>query len=58
MTCGDSFSRRVHSGILRDMSLLGYLGQLQCPDIGAVIPLHGLVPYQVSKRRCCGEPGS
>ncbi|XP_075577724.1 polynucleotide 5'-hydroxyl-kinase NOL9 [Pelecanus crispus] len=38
---------RVHSGILRDMSILGYLGQLQSPDIGAVLPLHSLVPYQV-----------
>ncbi|KAM8989626.1 polynucleotide 5'-hydroxyl-kinase NOL9 isoform 1-T1 [Ara ararauna] len=38
---------RVHSGILRDMSMLGYLGQLQAPDIGAVLPLHSLVPYQV-----------
>ncbi|NWX13920.1 NOL9 kinase, partial [Aegotheles bennettii] len=38
---------RVHSGILRDMSILGYLGQLQSPDIGAVLPLHTLVPYQV-----------
>uniref|UniRef100_A0A8C3PL58 Polynucleotide 5'-hydroxyl-kinase NOL9 n=1 Tax=Calidris pygmaea TaxID=425635 RepID=A0A8C3PL58_9CHAR len=39
---------RVHSGVLRDMSILGYLGQLQSPDIGAVLPLHSLVPYQVS----------
>ncbi|NXI54350.1 NOL9 kinase, partial [Chloroceryle aenea] len=38
---------RVHSSILRDMSILGYLGQLQSPDVGAVLPLHGLVPYQV-----------
>uniref|UniRef100_A0A8C4UYM6 Polynucleotide 5'-hydroxyl-kinase NOL9 n=1 Tax=Falco tinnunculus TaxID=100819 RepID=A0A8C4UYM6_FALTI len=38
---------RVHSSILRDMSILGYLGQLQSPDIGAVLPLHSLVPYQV-----------
>ncbi|XP_051642535.1 polynucleotide 5'-hydroxyl-kinase NOL9 isoform X1 [Manacus candei] len=38
---------RVHSGILRDMSILGYLGHLQYPDIGAVLPLHSLVPYQV-----------
>uniref|UniRef100_A0A8D0FBC8 Polynucleotide 5'-hydroxyl-kinase NOL9 n=1 Tax=Strix occidentalis caurina TaxID=311401 RepID=A0A8D0FBC8_STROC len=37
----------VHSSILRDMSILGYLGQLQSPDIGAVLPLHSLVPYQV-----------
>ncbi|KAM3659573.1 polynucleotide 5'-hydroxyl-kinase NOL9 isoform 2-T2 [Ammospiza maritima maritima] len=38
---------RVHSSILRDMSILGYLGHLQSPDIGAVLPLHSLVPYQV-----------
>ncbi|KFQ29816.1 Polynucleotide 5'-hydroxyl-kinase NOL9, partial [Mesitornis unicolor] len=38
---------RVHSGILRDMAMLGYLGQLQPPDVGAVLPLHSLVPYQV-----------
>uniref|UniRef100_A0A8C3P0D9 Polynucleotide 5'-hydroxyl-kinase NOL9 n=1 Tax=Cyanoderma ruficeps TaxID=181631 RepID=A0A8C3P0D9_9PASS len=37
----------VHSGILHDMSILGYLGHLQSPDIGAVLPLHCLVPYQV-----------
>ncbi|NXH16365.1 NOL9 kinase, partial [Bucco capensis] len=38
---------RTHSSILRDMSILGYLGQLQSPDIGVVLPLHTLVPYQV-----------
>ncbi|NXY05057.1 NOL9 kinase, partial [Pteruthius melanotis] len=38
---------RVHCSILRDMSILGYLGHLQSPDIGAVLPLHSLVPYQV-----------
>ncbi|NWY48956.1 NOL9 kinase, partial [Sylvia atricapilla] len=38
---------RVHSSVLRDMSILGYLGHLQNPDIGAVLPLHYLVPYQV-----------
>ncbi|NWY61874.1 NOL9 kinase, partial [Chionis minor] len=38
---------RVHSSVLRDMSILGYLGQLQSPDIRAVLPLHSLVPYQV-----------
>lgn len=44
------FCRRVHSSILRDMAILGYLGQLQSPDSGAVLPLHGLVPYQVNGR--------
>ncbi|KAM6402480.1 polynucleotide 5'-hydroxyl-kinase NOL9 isoform 2-T2 [Rhynochetos jubatus] len=38
---------RVHSSILRDMAILGYLGQLQSPDIGAVVPLQALLPYQV-----------
>lgn len=47
--CG-CFCRRVHSSILRDMSILGYLGQLQSPDVGAVLPLHSLVPYQVNGR--------
>uniref|UniRef100_A0A669QVU0 Polynucleotide 5'-hydroxyl-kinase NOL9 n=1 Tax=Phasianus colchicus TaxID=9054 RepID=A0A669QVU0_PHACC len=37
----------VHSSILRDMSILGYLGQLQPPDVASVLPLHSLVPYQV-----------
>ncbi|NXQ46528.1 NOL9 kinase, partial [Catharus fuscescens] len=44
---GQAGEARVHSGILRDMSILGYLGHLQSPDIGAVLPLHSLVPYQV-----------
>ncbi|NWR82014.1 NOL9 kinase, partial [Centropus unirufus] len=44
---GNGSEARTHSGVLRDMTLLGYLGQLQCPDIGAVVPLHSLVPYQV-----------
>lgn len=48
LTWGCSF-RRVHSSILRDMSILGYLGHLQSPDIGAVLPLHSLVPYQVKE---------
>ncbi|NXL94933.1 NOL9 kinase, partial [Alectura lathami] len=38
---------RVHSSVLRDMSILGYLGQLQPPELGSVLPLHSLVPYQV-----------
>lgn len=48
LTQGCSF-RRVHSGILQDMSILGYLGHLQSPDIGVVLPLHSLVPYQVKE---------
>ncbi|XP_064381419.1 polynucleotide 5'-hydroxyl-kinase NOL9 isoform X2 [Dromaius novaehollandiae] len=38
---------RVHSSVLRDMAIVGYLGQLQPPDVGSVLPLHSLVPYQV-----------
>uniref|UniRef100_A0A8C2T7S3 Polynucleotide 5'-hydroxyl-kinase NOL9 n=1 Tax=Coturnix japonica TaxID=93934 RepID=A0A8C2T7S3_COTJA len=35
------------ASILRDMSILGYLGQLQPPDVPSVLPLHSIVPYQV-----------
>ncbi|NWI19819.1 NOL9 kinase, partial [Crypturellus soui] len=38
---------RVHSSVLRDMAILGYLGQLQPPGLGSALPLHSLVPYQV-----------
>uniref|UniRef100_A0A3Q4G332 Polynucleotide 5'-hydroxyl-kinase NOL9 n=1 Tax=Neolamprologus brichardi TaxID=32507 RepID=A0A3Q4G332_NEOBR len=31
----------------RNLSLLAYLSQLQCPDPGPVRPLHSLTPYQV-----------
>ncbi|XP_031469114.1 polynucleotide 5'-hydroxyl-kinase NOL9 [Phasianus colchicus] len=44
---GAAGEARVHSSILRDMSILGYLGQLQPPDVASVLPLHSLVPYQV-----------
>ncbi|XP_072210409.1 polynucleotide 5'-hydroxyl-kinase NOL9 [Excalfactoria chinensis] len=44
---GAAGEARVHSSILRDMSILGYLGQLQPPDAASVLPLHSLVPYQV-----------
>ncbi|NXX82718.1 NOL9 kinase, partial [Urocolius indicus] len=44
---GAAGEARVHSIILQDMSILGYLGQLQDPDVGALLPLHSLVPYQV-----------
>lgn len=32
----------------RELSLLGYLSQLQSPDPGPVRPLHTLTPYQVN----------
>uniref|UniRef100_A0A8C2T739 Polynucleotide 5'-hydroxyl-kinase NOL9 n=1 Tax=Coturnix japonica TaxID=93934 RepID=A0A8C2T739_COTJA len=38
---------RLDFSILRDMSILGYLGQLQPPDVPSVLPLHSIVPYQV-----------
>ncbi|XP_003225740.2 polynucleotide 5'-hydroxyl-kinase NOL9 [Anolis carolinensis] len=38
---------RTHSSTLRDLALLGYLGQLQPPEQEPVLPLHSLVPYQV-----------
>ncbi|XP_054856949.1 polynucleotide 5'-hydroxyl-kinase NOL9 [Eublepharis macularius] len=38
---------RTHSSVLRDMAVLGYLGQLQPSSIELVLPLHSLVPYQV-----------
>jgi len=48
----------VHSSILRDMSILGYLGQLQPPDVASVLPLHSLVPYQVCGPSGGGVPGA
>ncbi|KAM6216890.1 polynucleotide 5'-hydroxyl-kinase NOL9 [Rhynchocyon petersi] len=40
-------NRELHNKVLRDLAILGYLGQLQHPDPKAVSPLHGLIPYQV-----------
>ncbi|XP_072833828.2 polynucleotide 5'-hydroxyl-kinase NOL9 [Pogona vitticeps] len=40
-------SVRTHSSTLRDLAVLGYLGLLQPSDSESVLPLHGLVPYQV-----------
>lgn len=48
----------MHSSILRDMSILGYLGQLQPPDVASVLPLHSLVPYQVCGPSGGGVPGA
>uniref|UniRef100_A0A7M4EWV9 Polynucleotide 5'-hydroxyl-kinase NOL9 n=1 Tax=Crocodylus porosus TaxID=8502 RepID=A0A7M4EWV9_CROPO len=44
---GNAAKARVHSSILRDMAMLGYLGQLQPLETKSVLPLHSLVPYQV-----------
>ncbi|XP_029139322.1 polynucleotide 5'-hydroxyl-kinase NOL9 [Protobothrops mucrosquamatus] len=38
---------RAHSSTLRSLTMVGYLGQLQPPDLEAVVPLPSLVPYQV-----------
>uniref|UniRef100_A0A8C8VNQ1 Polynucleotide 5'-hydroxyl-kinase NOL9 n=1 Tax=Pelusios castaneus TaxID=367368 RepID=A0A8C8VNQ1_9SAUR len=45
---GNAGEARVHSSILRDVALLGYLGQLQPLETSSVLPLHSLIPYQVS----------
>ncbi|XP_010219280.1 PREDICTED: polynucleotide 5'-hydroxyl-kinase NOL9 [Tinamus guttatus] len=44
---GAAGEARVHSSILRDMAILGYLGQLQPAGLSSALPLHSLVPYQV-----------
>lgn len=40
-------ARHQRSNEQRNLSLLAYLSQLQCPDPGPVRPLHSLTPYQV-----------
>ncbi|XP_037684568.1 polynucleotide 5'-hydroxyl-kinase NOL9 [Choloepus didactylus] len=40
-------NRELHNKVLRDLAVLGYLGQLQPPNPKSVYPLHGLTPYQV-----------
>ncbi|EMP25920.1 Polynucleotide 5'-hydroxyl-kinase NOL9 [Chelonia mydas] len=44
---GNAGEARVHSSILRDVAMLGYLGQLQPLETRSVLPLNSLVPYQV-----------
>uniref|UniRef100_A0A8C4YPQ2 Polynucleotide 5'-hydroxyl-kinase NOL9 n=1 Tax=Gopherus evgoodei TaxID=1825980 RepID=A0A8C4YPQ2_9SAUR len=44
---GNAGEARVHSSILRDVAMLGYLGQLQPLETRSVLPLHSLIPYQV-----------
>ncbi|XP_058530582.1 polynucleotide 5'-hydroxyl-kinase NOL9 [Ochotona princeps] len=39
-------NRESHNRILRDLAVLGYLGQL-LPPTPEVLPLHGLIPYEV-----------
>jgi hypothetical protein len=61
----DLLFRESHNRILRDLAVLGYLGQLMPPVPKPLGPLHGLTPYQVSgtwrmslfrslKRQFCG----
>lgn len=40
-------NRESHNRVLRDLAVLGYLGQLQPPVPKPLRPLHGLTPYQV-----------
>ncbi|XP_058408765.1 polynucleotide 5'-hydroxyl-kinase NOL9 [Diceros bicornis minor] len=40
-------NRDSHNKVLRDLAVLGYLGQLQPPVPKPLSPLHGLTPYQV-----------
>ncbi|KAF6110348.1 nucleolar protein 9 [Phyllostomus discolor] len=40
-------NRESHNRVLRDLAVLGYLGQLQKPVPRPLHPLHGLTPYQV-----------
>ncbi|XP_030180843.1 polynucleotide 5'-hydroxyl-kinase NOL9 isoform X2 [Lynx canadensis] len=40
-------NRESHNKVLRDLAVLGYLGQLQPPVPKPLYPLHGLTPYQV-----------
>ncbi|XP_062962701.1 polynucleotide 5'-hydroxyl-kinase NOL9 isoform X2 [Cynocephalus volans] len=39
--------QQSHNRILRELAVLGYLGQLQPPVPKPLSPLHGLTPYQV-----------
>uniref|UniRef100_A0A670ZL32 Polynucleotide 5'-hydroxyl-kinase NOL9 n=1 Tax=Pseudonaja textilis TaxID=8673 RepID=A0A670ZL32_PSETE len=39
--------RRTHSSTLRNLTMVGYLSQLQPPGLEPVVPLASLVPYQV-----------
>nr|XP_002716195.1 polynucleotide 5'-hydroxyl-kinase NOL9 [Oryctolagus cuniculus] len=40
-------NRESHNRILRDLAVLGYLGQLLPPTSKVLGPFHGLIPYQV-----------
>ncbi|KAM4703283.1 polynucleotide 5'-hydroxyl-kinase NOL9 [Rhinophrynus dorsalis] len=44
---GEAGNVRCHSGILRDLAMLGYLSKLQQFDLDHIIPLNSLLPYEV-----------
>lgn len=48
----DLLCRDSHNKILRDLAVLGYLGQLHPPVPKPLYPLQSLTPYQVT--RACG----
>ncbi|KAM8927131.1 polynucleotide 5'-hydroxyl-kinase NOL9 [Pelodytes ibericus] len=44
---GEAGNVRCHSGILRDLAMMGYLAKLQQLDSEQVVPLNSLLPYEV-----------
>ncbi|XP_053307657.1 polynucleotide 5'-hydroxyl-kinase NOL9 [Spea bombifrons] len=44
---GEAGNVRCHSGILRDLAMLGYVSKLQQFDPEQVIPLNSMLPYEV-----------
>lgn len=47
--------RESHNRVLRDLALLGYLGQLHPPAPKPLQPLHSLTPYQVRAEPAWGS---
>lgn len=45
---GDANNASYHSNMLRDITTLGYLSQLQPLGPGHLLPLHSLTPFQIS----------
>ncbi|XP_053546362.1 polynucleotide 5'-hydroxyl-kinase NOL9 [Bombina bombina] len=48
---GETSRVRCHSGLLRDLSMLGYLSKLQQFDLEQIVPLNCLLPYEVPFKR-------
>ncbi|XP_073417849.1 polynucleotide 5'-hydroxyl-kinase NOL9 [Dendrobates tinctorius] len=44
---GDTDKMTCHSWVLRDLAMLGYLSKLQQFDPDQIIPLNGLLPYEI-----------